>query len=269
MSTASAQRIHPTALLGPNVELAEDVVVGPYALLEGRIIIGPGCTIGQGARLVGNITLGKNNQVFAYAILGEKPQHMKYADEPTGVEIGEGNVFREFVTVHRGTAATGKTIIGDNNYFMATSHIAHDCVVGNNCMLANAALLAGHCSIADNVVLSGHSALHQFCKMGRIAMLSGVSGSSKDVPPFMIVQGINKILGVNVVGMRRAGIPTAHIDAVRRAYFLLFKLGLTVSQGIERMLAEVGHIPEVRELADFISSAHRGITLHEYRAEAA
>lgn len=265
MSTVPLQRVHPTAVIGPDVELSEDTTVGPFAVLDGRITVGPGCTIGQGARLVGDVTLGSNNQVFAYAVLGEKPQHQKYADEPTRVEIGDNNVFREFVTIHRGTTHSWKTVIGCNNFFMAMSHVAHDCVVGNNCMLANGGLLAGHCTIGDNVVLSGHSALHQFCKMGRVSMLSGVSGSSKDVPPFMIVQGINKILGVNVVGMRRAGIPSPHIDAVRRAYFLLFKLGLTVSQGIDRMLAEVGHIPEVRELADFIGSANRGITLHEFR----
>jgi UDP-N-acetylglucosamine acyltransferase len=265
MSNVSEPRIHPTAIIGPEVRLCDDTIVGPGAVLDGPITVGPGCTIGQGARISGIVRLGANNQIFPYVVLGEKPQHLKYVDEPTSVEIGDNNIFREFVTVHRGTTHSYRTVIGNNNFFMATSHVAHDCVVGNYCMLANGALLAGHCSIADNVVLSGHSALHQFCKIGRIGMLSGISGSSKDIPPFMIVQGFNSILGVNVVGMRRAGIPAPHIDAVRRAYFLLFKLGLTVSQGADRMIEEFGHVPEVQELVTFIRGSSRGIMLREYR----
>jgi UDP-N-acetylglucosamine acyltransferase len=265
MSTVPSERIHPTAILGPDVELADDTVVGPYAVLDGKIKVGPGCIIDQGARLIGTITLGKNNRIGAYSVVGEKPQHLKYADEPTSVEMGDNNIIREFVTIHRGTTHSWRTRIGNGNFFMATSHVAHDCIVGNNCVFANGALLAGHCTVADNVVLSGHAALHQFCKIGRIGMISGVSASSKDVPPFLIVQGFNNILGVNVVGMRRAGVPTPHIDAVRRAYFLMFKMGLTVTQGADRMLAEHGDIPEVQELANFIRSAGRGIMLREFK----
>lgn len=264
-TTVPSERIHSTAIVGPDVELSDDTVIGPFAVLDGAIRIGPGCTISQGVRMVGTVNLGKNNQVGAYTVIGEKPQHLKYADEPTSVEIGDNNIFREFVTIHRGTTHSWKTRVGNNGFYMATSHIAHDCVVGNNVVMANGALLAGHCTVADNVIFSGHAALHQFCKIGRIAMISGVSASSKDVPPFMIVQGFNNILGVNVVGMRRAGVPATHIDAVRRAYFLMFKMGLSVTGGADRMVDELGHIPEVLELAAFIRSAGRGIMLREFR----
>jgi UDP-N-acetylglucosamine acyltransferase len=268
MSTVPLERIHPTAIISPKVELADDTVVGPFAVLEGTITVGPGCRIDQGARIVGTVTLGKNNRVGAYVVLGEKPQHIKYADEPTRVEIGDNNTFREFVTVHRGTTHSWTTRIGNNNYFMATSHVAHDCILGNNCMLANSALLAGHCILEDNVLMSGHSAMHQFCRVGRLAMIAGLSGSARDVPPFMIVQGISTMRGVNVIGMRRAGIPTASVDAVRRAYFLLYKLNLSQSEALDRMLAEHGDVPEIQELVGFIRGAGRGIMQREYREAA-
>ena len=268
MSTLPSERIHTTAVIGPEVELAADVVVGPFAVLEGKIKVGPGCVIDQGARLVGTVTLGKNNRVGAYVVLGEKPQHLKYADEPTSLEIGDNNIFREFVTVHRGTTHSWKTRIGNSNFFMSTSHIAHDCIVANNCTLANGALLAGHCILEDNAILSGHAAIHQFCKIGRLAMLAGMSSSSKDIPPFMIAHGFNCIRGVNVIGLRRAGVPTATIDAVRRAYFLLFKLNLSLTEAIDRMLDELGTIPEIQELVTFIRSASRGIMQREYKEAA-
>lgn len=268
MSTVRSERIHPTAIVGPNVELADDVTVGPFVVLDGDIQVGPGCAIDQGARLVGTVTLGANNKVGAYVVLGEKPQHLKYADEPTRVEIGDNNIFREFVTVHRGTTASWKTRIGNGNFFMSTAHVAHDCVIGNNCTFANASLLAGHCVLEDNCVLSGHTGLHQFCKMGRLAMLAGLSGSSRDIPPFMIAQGTNCIRGVNVVGMRRNGITTGSIDAVRRAYYLLYKQNLPLAVATDRMLHEVGDVPEIQELVTFLHNTGRGIMQREYKEAA-
>jgi UDP-N-acetylglucosamine acyltransferase len=150
--------------------------------------------------------MGHGNAVFSGAILGEQPQHTKYAGEPTRLEIGDGNIFREHVTLHRGTTATGKTSIGNHNFFMAGSHVAHDCEVGDHCIIANGALVAGHCVLEDGVCLSGNVAIHQFVRVGRLALMSGLSATGKDIPPFMIHQRINTVCGVNVIGMRRAGI---------------------------------------------------------------
>ena len=175
--------------------------------------------------------MGCHNQVYSHAVLGEQPQHIKYAGEATRVEIGDNNIFREGVTVHRGTTATWTTRIGSHNFFMANSHVAHDCVVGNHCLLANGSLLGGHCVMEDNVFLSGNAALHQFVRAGRLSLLSGCSGTTKDIPPFIIQQNINVVVGVNVVGMRRAGIPVANIDGVRRAFRLLYREGFAVPEG--------------------------------------
>jgi UDP-N-acetylglucosamine acyltransferase len=263
MSSTRSARIHPTAIIPPEAEIADDVEIGPYVVLEGRVKIGPGCVIRAGAHLIGDLTLGRNNQVFSHAVLGERPQHLKYNNEPTALEIGNDNIFREHVTVHRGTTHSWATRLGNNNFLMANAHIAHDCQVGNNCILANGALVGGHCVVADNVYLSGNSAVHQFVRIGRLALLSGVSGTSKDIPPFIIQQGINNVSGVNVIGMRRAGIPHASIDAVRRAFQILYRDGLTIPLALARIESDLGAVPEVAELVAFIRGSSRGIMLRE------
>jgi UDP-N-acetylglucosamine acyltransferase len=252
-------RIHPTAVLAPEVELGEDVVVGPYVVLEGRVRLGPGCLIRPHVHLVGPLTLGRGNIVFTGAVLGERPQHLKYNDEPTGVEVGDYNVFREHVTVHRGTTQSWMTRIGSHNYFMAHSHVAHDCQIGNRCILANGCLLGGHCALEDNVFLSGNSAVHQYVRIGRLALLSGCSASTKDIPPFIIQQNIDTVVGVNVVGMRRAGMTREQIEGVRRAYRILFREGLVLPAALARLEAELGTIDAVREMVAFIRQCHRGI----------
>ena len=182
---ASSARIHPTAVISQEAELADGVEIGAHTIIEGKVQIGPGCVIRPGAYLYGPLTMGKENTIFTGAVLGEKPQHLKYKDEPTSLEIGDGNVFREFVTIHRGTTHRMKTVIGNNNFLMVNSHIGHDSIVGNRVILANGALVAGHCVIEDNVFLSGNSAIHQFSRVGRLALLSGCSISTKDIPPFV------------------------------------------------------------------------------------
>ncbi len=169
-------------------------------------------------------------------------------------------MFREHVTVHRGTTASWKTVIGSRNFLMAGSHVAHDCRVGDGCILANGALLGGHCVLGDGVFLSGNSAIHQFVRVGRLALLSGASGSTKDIPPFVIQQYINTVCGVNVVGMRRAGLTGAQIDAVRRAYHVIFREGLTVPNALARAERELGSVDVVRELVDFIRHSTRGVS---------
>jgi UDP-N-acetylglucosamine acyltransferase len=265
MPIAQSPRIHPSAIIAPEAELAEDVRVGPHVVIEGAVRVGPGCVLRPGAHLVGPLVLGRNNQVYSYAVLGEQPQHLRYAGEPTRLEVGDDNVFREHVTVHRGTTQSWVTRVGSHNYLMANSHVAHDCQVGNHCILANGALLAGHCTLADHVYLSGNSAIHQFVRVGRLALLSGLSASTKDIPPFIIQQRINCVAGVNVVGMRRAGIPTESIDAVRRAFHLLYREELALPQALARIEQELGRYPEVAEMVSFIRASTRGITLDHTR----
>jgi UDP-N-acetylglucosamine acyltransferase len=252
-------RIHPTALISPEAELAGDVVVGAYVIIEGRVRIGPGCVIRPHVHLCGPLTMGSGNVVFTGSVLGERPQHLKYNDEPTGVEIGDHNIFREHVTIHRGTTHSWTTRIGSHNFLMAHSHVAHDCQVGNRCIFANGALVGGHCTLADNVYLSGNSAVHQFVRIGRLAMLSGCSATTKDIPPFIIQQNIDTVVGVNVVGMRRAGMTREQIEAVRQAYRLLFREGLVLPTAVVRMEQELGTIDTVREMITFIRQGHRGI----------
>ena len=259
MPIRPSARIHPTAVISPEADLAEDVEVGPFAVLEGPVRLGPGCVVRPYVHLIGPLTMGRGNKVLTGAVLGERPQHLKYNDEPTGVEIGDDNIFREHVTVHRGTSHSWKTVIGHRNFFMAGAHVAHDCRVGNGCIFANGALLGGHCEVGDGAYLSGNSVVHQFVRIGRLALLSGVSGSSKDIPPFIIQQDINSVTGVNVVGMRRAGMSHAEIGAVRQAYQILFREGQTMPHALARLEAELGTVGPVAELIAFVRGSSRGI----------
>ncbi|HLJ93620.1 MAG TPA: acyl-ACP--UDP-N-acetylglucosamine O-acyltransferase, partial [Gemmataceae bacterium] len=195
--------------------------------------------------------------------LGERPQHLHYKDEPTSLEIGDENIFREHVTVHRGTAQSGKTQIGNRNFLMAGSHVAHDSRIGNGCILANGALVGGHCQIGDGVYLSGNCAIHQFVRVGRLALLSGCSATSKDIPPFIIQQRINCVVGVNVVGMRRAGMTQAQINAVRHAFHVLYRQGQTIPAALNDLEQELGDIDAVAEMITFIRQSTRGISVVE------
>ncbi len=254
-----ASRIHPTAIVSPEAELAGDVQVGAFAIIEGPVKLGAGCILRPRAHLIGPLTMGANNQVYSNAILGERPQHFKYADEPTGVVIGDNNVFRENVTIHRGTTHSWTTRIGHDNYFMAGSHVAHDCVVGDRCILVNNALLGGHCELADNVTISGNSGIHQFCRMGRLSFISGTSASTKDVPPFVIQQGFNIVVGVNVIGMRRAGLSSKQISAIRRLYHIVYLQNLSLPNAVQRAEAELGGVDVVQEFLRFVRESKRGI----------
>lgn len=266
MSIAKSARIHPTAVVSPEVVLGENVEIGALAILDGNITLGDDCIVRPAAHLFGTITMGKGNQVFTGAVLGEKPQHLRYNNEPTRLDIGDGNIFREHVTIHRGTTAAMTTRIGSNNFFMANSHIAHDCIVGNRCILANGALVAGHCVLEDNVYMSGNSAVHQFIRLGRLSMLSGCTITTKDVPPFVIQQGINTVVGINIVGMKRAGMSAEQITAVRQAFRYIFRSSLTVTAAIERMQKHLAHSDAVQEIVTFLLNSPKGINLMRGRS---
>ncbi len=259
MPIAPSARIHPTAIISAEADIGPNVEIGAHVVIDGAVQIGADCIIRPFAQLCGPLRMGVGNKVFGGAILGDEPQHLKYAGEPTGVDIGDYNTFREHVTVHRGTTQAWTTRIGSHNYLMVNSHIAHDCHVGNHCILANGALVGGHCTVGDNACLSGNSAVHQFCRIGRLALLSGCSATTKDMPPFAIQQEINNICGVNVVGMRRAGMTPAEIDGVRLAYRYLFRDGMVIPAAIERMEKDLGHLAPIHELITFIRQSKRGI----------
>ncbi|MCS6865846.1 MAG: acyl-ACP--UDP-N-acetylglucosamine O-acyltransferase [Gemmataceae bacterium] len=259
-------QIHPTAVVSPEAVFADDVRIGAFAVIEGPVTIGPGCVIGPHAHIIGPVTMGANNQVGTGVVIGSPPQHRAYRGEPTAVEIGDENIFREHVTVHRGMpvgvgSATGVTRIGHRNLFMVNSHVGHDCVVGNDCTLVNGALLGGHVVLEDRVLLSGNCAVHQFCRVGRLALVSGTSGVSKDVPPFWIQWQMNQVRGINMVGMRRAGMSTADITAVRKAFRTIYlaRPALLLREALRQIEAEWGHVAAIRELLTFIRSSKRGI----------
>ena len=265
MVVAGTDLLHPTALIGPDVDLSPDVRVGPFAILDGAIRLGPGCVVGPHVHLLGAVAAGASNHFHTGCVIGDTPQHTAYAGEATVVEIGDGNTFRESVTVQRGMPTTGKTVIGNNNLFMVNSHVAHDCRVGNRTIFANNAVIAGHVEIHDGAFLSGNTAIHQFCRIGRLSMLGGASATTQDLPPFWIVQGINIARGINVIGMRRAGIAHAEIQAVRRVYKLICRSGLTISVAVARAEVADGHYPAVRELLEFIRGTKRGIVTGQAR----
>ncbi|CAN5206426.1 acyl-ACP--UDP-N-acetylglucosamine O-acyltransferase [soil metagenome] len=265
----AAPLIHATAVIGPDAILTPDVTVGPFAVIDGPVTLGAGCKVGPHAHILGRVTFGIKNDIGSGTVIGGPPQHRAYNNEDTGVVIGDNNVFREHVTIHRGMPnAKVMTCIGSNNYFMAGSHVAHDCTVGNNCNFANAALIAGHVTVDDGVFLSGNTAVHQNCHIGRLALLSGVSAATQDIPPFWMVQARNMVVGINVIGMRRAGIPAVEIAAVRAAFKLLYTERLPIREATLRMEAKYNHIPAVMEIVAFIRTSKRGVPgAHQFRGE--
>lgn len=251
-----ASRIHPTAVIDPAAMLAEDVCIGPFVVIDGPVVVGSGCTLRPHAHLIGPLTLGAGNDVGTGVVLGDRPQHLSCTIS-RGVVIGDGNTFREHVTVHRGTAAD--TRIGHRNYFMANSHVAHDCVIADNVIMANGSLLAGHVIVDSNVFISGNAAVHQRTRLGRYCFLGGGSATTRDVPPFIMQQHYNEVVNVNVVGMRRGGFTAEQIDGVRRAYRILYMQGNTIRHGVETAEREFGHIDTVAEMLAFIRSSANGV----------
>jgi UDP-N-acetylglucosamine acyltransferase len=258
----TAARIHPTAIIAPDAEIAGNVEIGAFA------IIGEGCTIGAGsiiaprATLERNVTLGDSVMVGIGSILGGAPQDLKYGGEETTVEIGDGTVIREYVTINRGTAHSFKTTVGNNCLLMSYVHIAHDCRLGNNVILSNVVQLAGHVTIEDRAILSGLSAVHQFARIGHHSFIGGMSRVSKDIPPFLKAVGNPvKLYGLNTIGLQRSGMDEGTIRELKRAYRLLFRSDLNVTQAIERAQTEIEPLPEVLELIRFVEASERGVVI--------
>jgi UDP-N-acetylglucosamine acyltransferase len=261
MPVAPTAQIHPTAIVSTDADIGANVHIGPYVVVEGPVAIKHDCRIAPYVHLVGPLVIGQGNQIGTGCVIGSDPQHLAYRGEPTRTEIGDFNVFREHVTIHRGSqvAGHGVTRIGSHNYFMAHSHVAHDCKVGNHCVLVNGALMGGHSEIDDRVFLSGNVGLHQFVRMGRLTLVMGNEGVVKDVPPFFSVRDYARLIGVNTVGMKRAGIATPDITVVRQAFHILCYSDLLQKDAIQKLADSLGGHPLVAEMLQFIRSSKKGI----------
>lgn len=254
--------IHPTAIIDKKAEIDRDVEIGPYSVVRDNVTIGSGTTIGPHVVIDANVAIGSNCRIFQFASVGAVPQDLKFRGEKTYVKIGDHCIIREFVTINRGTElGGGVTEVGESSLLMAYVHVAHDCKIGKMGILANCATLAGHITLGDYVSIGGLTAIHQFVKIGNYAYVGGASAVVKDIPPYVLAAGDRaKLQGLNKVGLSRHGFSDETINTLKKAYRILFRIGLTQKEAIERINAEVAQIPEVLRFVDFIKSSDRGVT---------
>jgi UDP-N-acetylglucosamine acyltransferase len=251
--------IHPSAVVGASVKLGDGNQIGPGCILEDGIVLGSRNRLWANVYVGPGTTIGDDNQLHMGAVVGHLPQDLAFAGGETFTMIGHRNTIREYVTIHRGTKAGTATVIGDDNFLMANAHLGHNCQVGNRATLVNLATLAGYCVVEDGALLSGMVVVHQFCRIGCLAMISGLSAVNKDVPPYMLAGGRPAVIqGLNVVGMRRSGFAAPIREEIKRAYKLLYREGLNVPHAIEAIEQQC-HSSEVKVLIEFMKSAKRGI----------
>lgn len=257
-------RIHPTAVIDPSAKISDGVEIGAFSFIGPDVELGDDCKLTNHVSLTGPSSFGAGNSFYPFCSIGQRTQDLKYGGEPTFLEVGEGNTFRESVTVNRGTERGDKTNIGNHNHFLAYSHVAHDCTIGDHAIFSNNGTVAGHVSVGDYVILGGLSAVHQFCRIGAHAMTGGCAKVVQDIPPFMIVDGNPaRVRGVNTIGLQRRGFSEEDIRSLKEAYKILFRKGANLSQGVDFMKEESvggGHTKVVSELIAFIESSERGIT---------
>jgi UDP-N-acetylglucosamine acyltransferase len=251
---------HPTAIVSKESKLADDIHVGPYAIIGDNVTIGSGTKIGAYCVVEGNTSIGKNCQIFTGAVIGSPPQDLKYKGEKSFLEIGDNNIIREYCTFNPGTEENGRTIVGNHNLFMAYSHIAHDCIIGNHCVIANNGTLAGHVTIEDKAVVGGLVAIHQFVRMGTLSIIGGCSKVVQDIPPYSTCDGHPaRVYGLNLVGLKRQNISKESIEQLHRAFKILFNSGLTLKHSLEKIEKEISKTAEINYLIDFIKNSQRGI----------
>jgi UDP-N-acetylglucosamine acyltransferase len=250
--------IHPTAIIHPNAKLGANVRVGPYAVIDAGVELGEGCVVGPQVYLTGVTKIGKENKFHAGAVIGDAPQDLKYKDEPTRLRIGDGNVFREHVTVHRSNKLEEDTVVGSHCLFMAGSHVGHNSVVGDHVIMANCAMLAGHVTVQDRAFISGSCMVHQFIRVGTLAIMQGGSGISQDLPPFTVARGDNGICGLNIIGLRRAGFSAEQRLELKQLYKALFRSGKNLREAIAAAHEKFGS-PGAKTMLDFVASAKRGV----------
>jgi UDP-N-acetylglucosamine acyltransferase len=254
--------IHPTAIVDRMAEIGEGVEIGPYSVIEKGVSIGDGTRIGPHVIIREGTQIGKGCQIFQFASIGEAPQFLGYKGEKTFLQVGDRNIMREFVTLHRGTVkGGGKTLIGNDNYFMAYCHVAHDCQIGNEVIMANGASLGGHIVIESGAIIGGLAAIHQFCRVGTYAIIGGLTGVIMDIPPYTKAQGDRaKLFGLNTIGLKRANFSEETLKALKKAYRIIFRSSLSLEKAIRKVGEDdIFQIPEVQHLLQFIQHSKRGI----------
>ena len=253
--------IHPTAVVSPSAGLAESVKVGPYCMIGDHVTVGRGTTLLSHVVIEGHTRIGEGNMIYPFVSIGSPPQDIGYRGEETRVVIGDGNLIREFTTINRATTKQDRqTVVGNENYLMAYSHVAHDCVLGSRIIMGNAATLGGHVSVGDHAIFGGMVAVHQFVRIGAYAFLGGKAGIDRDVPPFMIVAGERaKLYGVNQRGLTRLGWPKENIANLKKAYSILWRGHRPFSEAIQRVRDEIPSFPELELLLSFLVKSKRGI----------
>jgi UDP-N-acetylglucosamine acyltransferase len=249
---------HQTAIISPNARVANDAIIGPYSVVEDNVVISKGCIMHANAHIFTGTTLGENCIVHKGACLGGEPQDLAYKGAQSYLTIGTNNVFREYTTVHRGTAKGTETLIGDNNYFMCGAHVAHNCKIGNNVIICNNALLAGYVEVEDAAFISAACLIHQFVRIGTFAMIAGGVRLNKDFPPYMSTSADNIVESYNIIGLRRAGLDAKTRDAIKQAYRILYRDNLNTSNAIERLSA-IEESQHIKHLIAFIRSSKRGV----------
>ncbi|MDA8419428.1 MAG: acyl-ACP--UDP-N-acetylglucosamine O-acyltransferase [Desulfobacteraceae bacterium] len=263
--------IHPRALVAEGAEIHPTAQIGPYAIIDAQVSIGEGTEVGAHAMLTGHTRIGKHNRIHPFASIGGPPQDLKYQGEDTRVLIGDDNQIREYVSIHRGTVTgRGVTTVGSGNLLMAYSHIAHDCLVGDQVIMANGATLGGHVSIGDHVNLGGMVAIHQFSRVGDFSYIGGMSGISKDVPPFVIATGVRdqlRITGINKIGLKRHGFSSEDIGLLSRAFVAIFRTNLVLSQALDKAAAEFSGCRLVTELVEFMRAPNRFGVVRNFDAD--
>ena len=252
--------IHATAVIGKSAVLGEGVTVGPYSVIEDDVEIGNGTTIWPHVHIASGARIGSDCKIHSGAVLANEPQDLKFSGEKTYLYLGDRNVVRECVTLNRGTMATGKTVIGSDNLFMAYSHVGHDCVIGNHVVVANCVPFGGQCEVGDYVVIGGLAAVHQFVRIGRFSMVGGVARASLDVPPFVMAGGHESFRyeGLNSIGLKRRGFSSEKITLIKDAYRILFQSGLLLSNALDQVTSELPQEPEIIEILDFFASGRYG-----------
>ena len=253
-------KIHPTAIIDPRAEIGEGCEIGPYCVVGPDVELGADCWLQHHVSLSGPSKIGRGNRFFAFSSIGQRTQDLKYEHEPTHLAIGDENCFREFVTVHRGTAPGAVTRIGNKGNFLAYCHIAHDCVVGDGVIFSNNGTLAGHVEVGDHAVIGGLTAVHQFCRIGRHALTGGCSKIVQDVPPFMIADGNPaKVRSYNKVGLERHGFNEETMRCIKEAYRMIYRSDRNLQQAVEQIRSDLPELPELVQLLAFVTSSPRGI----------
>ncbi|HYJ04983.1 MAG TPA: acyl-ACP--UDP-N-acetylglucosamine O-acyltransferase [Chthoniobacterales bacterium] len=256
----SDSQIHSTAIVDAKAEIGPNTIIGPYCVVEAGVVLGPDCWLQHHVTLSGPTVVGAGNKFYAYCSIGQQTQDLKYLGEPTYLEIGNENTFREFVTVNRSTASTGKTRIGNCGNFLAYSHIGHDCTVGDAVVFSNNGTLAGHVQVGDHAIMGGLTAVHQFCRLGRYAITGGCSKIVQDIPPFMIADGNPaKVRGINLVGLERSGFSPESIKVIKEAFRLIYRSKYNTRQAIEAIQQELPASEEINQIVEFIQQSERGI----------